>query len=74
MRSSLSPLLANVLMTDLEEKVFTPLINGNTIKFYTRYADDSLFVIKPEDVRRIQIVLYNFDTNLRFTVDLVAMD
>ena len=32
--------------------------------------DDSLFVLMGEDVRRIQIVLNNFDPNLRFTVDL----
>ena len=48
--SSLGSLLANVIMTDLEEKVIKPLINDNTIKFYQRYLDDTLFVIKCEDV------------------------
>ena len=38
---SLGPLLANVIMTDFEEKVIKPLINDNTIKFYGRYLDDT---------------------------------
>ena len=57
-------------MTDLEENVIKPLINDNTIKFYARYIDDTLFVIKRKDVPRIQNLLNNFDPNLRFTVDL----
>ena len=40
-------------MTDLEEKAIKPLINDNTIKFYAKYVDDTLFVIKREDVRGI---------------------
>ena len=51
--SSLGPLLANVIMTDLEEKVIKPLINDNTIKFYARDVDDTLFVIK-----RKMVVVY----------------
>ena len=49
MGSGLGLLLANVIMTDLEEKVIKPLINDNTIKFYARYVDDTLLVIKRED-------------------------
>ena len=67
---SLGPLLENVIMTDLEEKFTKTSINNNTIKFYARYVDDTLFVIKREDVRRIQNLLNNFEPNLRFTVDL----
>ena len=70
MGSSLGPLLAYVIMTELEEKVIKLLINDNRIKFYAIYVDDSLFVIKREDVRRIQNLLNNFGPNLRFTVDL----
>ena len=67
---SLGPLLENVIMTDLEEKFTKTSINNNTIKFYARYVDDTLFVIKREDVRRIQNLLNNFEPNLHFTVDL----
>ena len=68
--SSLGPLLANVIMTHLEEKVMKPLINDNTIKFYARYVDDTLFAIKDKDICCIQNLLNNFDPNFCFTVDL----
>ena len=40
------------------------------IKFYCRYADDTLLVVKPQDVSRIHKVLNSFDKNLKFTADL----
>ena len=58
-------------MTNVKTQwVIKPLINDNTIKFYARYVDDTLFVIKRENVRRIQNLLNNFNPILRFTVDL----
>ena len=70
MRSSLAPLLTNIIMADLEEKVIKTLVNDNAIKFYTRYVEDTLFVVKHEDVHRIQYLLNNFNLNLRFTINL----
>ena len=67
---SLGRLLANILMTDLEEKVIKPLINDNAVKFYARYVHNILFVIKREYARRVRNLLNNFDPHLRFTVDL----
>lgn len=69
--------LVNVIMTYLEQKVIKPLINDNTIKFYVgdmqviRYVDDTLHVVKREEVRRIQNPLNSFDPNLSFTEDLL---
>ena len=37
--------------------------------FYGRYADDTLVVIKPEDLNRVHNALNNFDRNLKFTLD-----
>ena len=37
--------------------------------FYGRYADDTLVVIKPEDLNRVHNALNNFDRNLKFTPD-----
>ena len=37
--------------------------------FYSRYADDTLVVIKPEDLNRVHNALNNFDRNLKFTLD-----
>ena len=65
----LAPLLTNIIMTDLKEKVIKPLIKDNT-----RYLDDTLFAIKCEDVSRIKNLLNNFDPSLRFTEDLFQND
>ena len=57
MGSSLGPVLANIIMTELEDKVIKPLITNGTIKFYTRFVDDTLLVIKPENVKKKYIML-----------------
>ena len=69
MGSSLGPVLANIIMTELEKLIINNLITDGTIKFYNRYVDDTLLVIKPEDVPRVHGLLENFDKNLKFTVD-----
>ena len=69
MGSSLGPVLANIIMTELEDVVIKPLIANGTIKFYTRFVDDTLLVIKPDDVK-VHNFLNKFDKNLRFTVDM----
>ena len=42
MGSSLGPVLANIIMTELEKIVVSDLINSGVIKFYVRYVDDTL--------------------------------
>ena len=53
MVSSLGPVIANIFMTDCETFILDELINGNISKFYRRYVDDTLLVVKPEDMRMI---------------------
>lgn len=67
MSSSLDPLLANVVITELEHEIIKSLINENTIKFFGTYVDD---VIKRQYVLHILPLLNSFDKNLRFTVNL----
>ena len=69
MGSPLRPVLANTIMTELEEKVIKKFIDDGTIKFYGRYIGDTLLVIKPKDIGRIHQALNKFDKNLRFTVN-----
>ena len=45
-------------------------MNVGTIKFYFRYIDDTLLIVKPQDLSRIHKLLNGFDKNLKFTVDL----
>ena len=69
MGGSLGPLLANIIMVELESKVIRPLINDGTIKFYTRFVDDTLLLLKEDDIERVKSELEKFDSNLKFTYD-----
>ena len=55
-------------MKELEKNTIKPLINHN-IKFYSRFVDDTLLVVKAEQIPRIHNLLNQFDHNLQFTVD-----
>ena len=66
--------LANIIMTELEKIIITPLVNNGTIKFYRRYVDDTLLLVKPENIKSIHDQLNSFDPDLRFTVDCFEED
>ena len=70
MGASLGPVLANIIMTELEKRVVSKLINKGTIKFYARYVDDTLLLVKRSDIESILEKFNKFDKNLQFTVDL----
>ena len=40
------------------------------MKFYTHFVDDTLLVMKPENVCQVHKAPHKFDNNLRFTVDV----
>ena len=50
MRSPLGLLLGNVFMTELEKDMIQNLINKKLIKFCIRYIDDTLLLVKNEDI------------------------
>ena len=57
-------------MTELEDVIIKPLIADGTIKFYSRFVDDTLLIMKAENVSQVHKALNRFDKNLRFTVDI----
>ena len=67
---SLGAILANIIVNGLEDVVIKPLIANGTIQFYTGFVDDTLLVIKPDNVKEVHNSLNKFDKNLRFTVDM----
>ena len=69
MGGSLGPLLANIIMTEMEKNVVRKLIDDGTIRFYTRFVDDTLLLIKEEDIDRVKNEFENFDKNLKFTYE-----
>ena len=71
MGSSLGPVLANIFLTKLDDIIIKLLIADGTIKFYSRLVDDTLLAIKPENVSQVNKVLNKFDSNLRFTIDML---
>ena len=69
MGSSLGPVLANIILTEFERLIVSELIADGTIKFYKRYIDDTLVLIKPSDISAVLAKFNSFDPNLTFTVD-----
>ena len=69
MGSSLGPVIANIFMTELEKFILDKLINDNIVKFYIRYVDDTLFLVKPEDTNKVLKKFNSFDKNIQFTAD-----
>ena len=56
-------------MTEHEKVIIEPLINDGTIAFYTRYVDDTLVLIKPENIEKVLEKVNSFHPKLNFTVD-----
>ena len=69
MRLSLGPVLANIIMTELEKIVASDLINSGLIKFYIRYVNDTLSIAKEDDNDNIAQHFNAFDDVLKFTID-----
>ena len=63
MGSCLAPVLANIVLTEFEKLVVDDLVNSGILKFYRRYVDDTLVLMKVSDIPFV------FDKNLKFTVD-----
>ena len=57
-------------MTGLGDVVIKPHIANGTIKFYNRFVDDTLLLIKPDNVKEVHNSLNKFDENLGFTFDM----
>ena len=59
MGGSLGSVLANIIMAECEKVIVNQLIENNIVKFYIRYVDDTLLVLRKKD---IDIVLNKFNS------------
>ena len=50
MASCLGPVLANIIMTELETVIVDKLFAAILLKFYIRYVDDTLALIKKSQI------------------------
>ena len=64
MGSALGPVLANIILTEFEKTIVSNLIKSGTIKFYRRYVDDTLALIKPSDISTVLIKVSNLQSIL----------
>ena len=62
-------MLANIILTELEKTVVSDLIRCDTIKFYKRYFDDTVLLIKHSDNPAVLAKFNEFDKNLKLTAD-----
>ena len=67
MGSPLGPTLADILMTTFEDEIVRPLISSNIIKFYSRYVDDTLVLIRPSDIPTVLQKFNYFHPQIQFT-------
>ena len=67
--STLGPLMANVIITEVDRVVVKGLINKGYLKFYNRFMDDTPVLMKKSDVPMVFQALYSFHKNLNFKVD-----
>ena len=65
MGSSLGPVLANIIMMELQETIIQQLIESDVIKCYCRYVDDTLIVIEDKYIDFVHKKLNSFDKNLK---------
>ena len=69
MGGSLGPVLVNIIMIECVKVIVDKLIEDGIIKFYVRYVDDTLLVIKRTDISCVLNKFNSFDDNLKFTID-----
>ena len=50
---SLGPVLANIIMTQMESEIVKSLETKGVIKHYMCYVDDTLLLIKPENIETV---------------------
>ena len=68
MGSSLSPMLANIILTEFEH-IVTDLTHCRTTKLYKQYVDNTLVLLKPYNIPKVLLKFDEFDPNLKFTED-----
>ena len=67
MGSPLGPVLANIIMTELENTIVKELVDKSLVKLYLKYVDDTLLLkIK---INLIHKYLNSFDKSIEFIVD-----
>ena len=62
-------ILANVIMPEFERLAVDKLIKNDLIRFYIRYVDDNLVLVKVENIDNIMKQFNSFDKSIQITID-----
>jgi len=69
MGSSLSPIIANMVIEDLENSIIQSL--GFELKIYLRYVDDIMIVAPNNKISFIQEKFNNYHERIKFTIEKI---
>ena len=69
MVSSLTPVLANIILTEFEKVVLTPRMESGILKLYCRYLDDTTVLFREGQICKYLKVFNSSHNDLRFAVD-----
>lgn len=67
MGSLLSPIIANLVMQNLEEKVLNSI--GSSLPLYYRYVDDIILAAPKNQANNILNISNSFHSKLQFTIE-----
>ena len=73
MGSPLGPVLASIIISEFEKVVVLDLLKSDILKFYRRYVDDTLVLVKPTDIPTVLNKFNTSDKNLNFTFENLKM-
>ena len=67
--SLLGLILANVIMPEFERLAVDKLIKDDLIRFYIRYVDDNVVLVKVENIDNIMKQFNSFDKSIQIAID-----
>ena len=68
-RKVVGSVLENIILTEFEKVVVTPLVESGILKFYCKCVNDTLALVKENQIDKILKAFSSFHNNLRFIVD-----
>ena len=69
MESPLGPVLANIIMIELEKIIIKDLVDKSLIKVYMQCVIDNLLLVKEKDIKLIHERLSSFDKNIKLSIN-----
>ena len=72
MRSKISPILANIVMEDVENEVRNNILKKLKIRInvYFRFVDDIFTIVSTKYIQQIKDMFNSYDQQLQFTIEL----